>query len=377
MANRNTFNGGSANVPWPNVGMPEGFGDNQARHFKTLYDAASFALRAVAGTANNVTATLDPVLDGGGFVDGMKFTITWAASNTGPMTLALNGGAAISILEAEGSAMVAGSAKLGARAMLEYISGSFRVIGGGAGGGQADPYYREITASTTWSKPEGYADDAMVEIEAWGGGGSGGRSSGASGVYGGGGGGGAYVKRSMRYADVPFTLPITIGSGGAGVSGGANGIAGGITTVGALVTAYGGAGGRSVSGTTSGGGGGGESGAPNASTGGPSGGGNAGADGARSIWGGGGGGNGTLVTGAALAGGNAVFGGGGGGGAAGNAGAAPAGGVSLFGGSGGAGGAGGASPTAGAAPGGGGGGAHSFATSGAGARGQVRIRIYG
>lgn len=352
MANRNTFNGSSTDVPWPNVGMPEGFGDQYARHIKTLYDVAAFPLTDIGGTADDVTATLDPALDSGGLVDGMKFTLTWDADNTGPMTLALNGGAAVDVLQADGSAMIADAAKAGTRVLVEYIGGDFRLIGGGAGAGSVDPYYTAITASGTWNKPAGFPDDAIVEIEGWGGGGGGGRTDSASG--GGPGGGAGYKKYRGLYKDIPSSLSIVIGAGGNGaLSGvGQNGTVGGNTTVGSLLTAYGGGPG---SGTDAGQGGT-EFAAGGASS-------TQGAD-AASHWSGGGGGQ--------NGGGKAVYGGGGGGGNG-----TPTPGISLFGGTGGTGSSGGSSAAgSGNAPGGGGGGART-GNAGNGARGEVRIWIFG
>ena len=89
MATRQTYSSASP----PPVTGPN-FADNVAAHFKRLYDAAAFPLTAVGGTANAVTATLDPVLDGSGLVNGMRFGITWGTTNTGAMTLAINGGSA-------------------------------------------------------------------------------------------------------------------------------------------------------------------------------------------------------------------------------------------------------------------------------------------
>lgn len=358
MANRNTFNGSSTDVPWPNVGMPEGFGDQYARHIKTLYDVAAFPLTDIGGTADDVTATLDPDLDSGGLVDGMKFTLTWASNNTGPMTLALNGGAAVDVLQADGSAMIAGAAKAGTRVLVEYIGGDFRIIGGGSGAGSVEPYYTAITASGTWTKPAGFPDDAIVEIEGWGGGGGGGGSTSGSG-----GGGGGYSRIALRYVDVPSSIAVVIGGGGAGANG--NAADGGNTTVGSLLTAYGGIGGSAV-----GGGGGGELAKGTGGAGGPIGGGDSNTN-AGTLWGGGGGGTGTSSSGSPA--GSGVFGGGGGGGRF-SSGSSP-GGQSLHGGDGGAGKSGGAG-NPGTAPGGGGGGTLS-AVGGNGARGEVRIRIYG
>ena len=359
MANRTTFSNLSA-PPVPGGG-PTGFLAEYSERMKQLFDASDLPLTAIGGTADAVTATLDPALDGSGLVDGMKFTLTFAAANTGGMTLAINGGSALAILDKNGAALVANAVASGMRAQLEYIGGAFRVLtelraSATAGGG---PYAITITAGTTWNKPAGYADDTLVRIQAWGGGGGGG-----SGATVGGGGGGGYIERLIRYADVPSSVVCTIGTGG-GV-----GAAGGNTTFGSLVTAYGGGGG----GSTGGGGGAGElaagtSNSANGTGGATVGGGDAGTTGsggaAKTLWGGGGGG---IAAGTPF-GGNAVFGGAGGGGRGAGVGG---GGASLFGGNGGAASAG--TATAGTAPGGGGGGG---ATGGAGARGEIRIQILG
>lgn len=345
MATRTTFTGASTEVPWPNTPeAPEGFGDQYARHVKTLYDGSALPLAAIGGTADDVTATLDPELDGDGLLDGMKFTLTWAADNTGPMTLAINGGSPVPILDAAGGTMIAGAARSGTRALLEYIAGAFRALAGGGMGGGARSYHVQIDASTTWTKPQGFDDDTMFTVCAWAGGGGGGSNAAA-----GGGGGGAYAERRVRYADLPPSLTVTIGAGGA-VAG-----AGGNTSVGSVLVAYGGNAGSSIG---NGGGGGGMISAGSGSNGGLMGGGTGGASGAPGLIAalpyGGGGGGGNQGNGGA-----AYLGGGGGGGGS----TATLGGTSTLGGSG------GNNGVAGAIPGGGGG------RNAAGGRGRVIIYV--
>lgn len=328
--------------------------DNLAEHIRRFWDASALPLTAVGGTGNAVTATLTPALQSG-LVEGMKFTITWAAGNTGGVTLALNGGSAVAVLDAAGAALTAGALTTGQRALIEYVGSAFRLLGGSASGSTLGPYREVFTASGTWNKPTGYDPDTPVLVQAWGGGGSGGRGSQA----GGGGGGGGFVERWLRYGDLLSSYTVTIAAGAAGRTTNSNGVAGGSTTFGALLTAFGGAGGTQTSASAT------------AAAGGVGGG--------RDLWAGGNGGRGADGTGAptvnSLDGSDALFGGGGGGGG-GNG--DRAGGTSQFGGAGGAGRDQGGSLSGidGSAPGGGGGGSEDQ-LSGAGARGELRIWIFG
>lgn len=312
------------------------FLEQYADRLGQLFTAAIWPLDSVGGTANAVTATCDPPLIAG-LVQHMRFAITWAASNTSDMTLSVGGLTPVPVLAADGSAMVAGGAEAGSRALLEYVGSAFLVIGSSASGDGAGPYFTQITASGTWTKPGGYADDALVILEAWGAGAGGGRNqSGGTGL---GGQGGIYARTELRYADVPSSLSVVIGAGGAGATSIANGSAGGSTSLGSLLTAPGGNG--------------------------------AGTSGAVFA--------GTLWKGATAAQ-DAVFGGAGGGTTV--SGSTSAGGTSKLGGAGGvSGGNGLGTPGAGAAPGGGGGGSSAAGTNGvagaAGARGEARIRIVG
>lgn len=330
MASRTTFSELSSPPVSGSVFLAE-----YSDRIKSLFDASALPLISVGGTANAVTATLDPALDGGGLVDGMKFEITWGAANTAGVTLALNGGSAVSVLDPAGTALVAGAIGSGLRSLLEYIGGSFRILSpllSSLGGGSAR-YYWQFTASGTWNKPAGLDADTMVFVEAWAGG-----AGGFSGA-GGGGGGGGWRSGWYRLGDLPSSVSVTVGAGGAVNA------AGGDSSFGSLLTIYGGqtggssTGGRGGSPESSGlfGGGASSTGAGNPAT--------------TEHGGGGGGAGGT-------AGGKAFRGGGGGAG-----GSSPTGGASIYGGNG------GGDGVAGSAPGGGGG------RNAAGARGEVRVWI--
>ncbi|MCA2014464.1 hypothetical protein LCM17_23465 [Cereibacter sphaeroides] len=317
---------------------------------KSLFDAARFTLTDVAGTANAVTATLDPGLDGDGLIDGMTFGITWAAVNTGGVTLAINGGTALAVLDGEGNALAAGALSNGLRSTIEYVGGSYRLLSPSSEAAAVARYNWLFTASGTWNAPD-LPDDTPVFVEAWGGGGGG-----HTATPGGGGGGGGYAARMFRLGDLPSSVTCSIGSGGAA------GAAGGNTTFGAFLTAYRGGRGHHGSGSPFGGGGGGTSDVGTDATsaipgnGGFQGGGGGGQD-AGGLHGGAGGGSGEIDP----EGGQAVYGGAGGGASLG--GLAHSGGTSKHGGAGGDGG------VAGSAPGGGGG------AAAPGARGEIRIWI--
>lgn len=228
-----------------------------------------------------------------------------------------------------------------------------------------------FTASGTWTKPSA---GTIALITLWGGGGSGGRNLNDNG---GGGGGGACVQRLFQLSDLPGSVAVTIGAGGAaiGTSTDAAGNTGGTSTFGSLMSAYGGTGGGSNTSNTYGGGGGGSLSAGSSSSGGDghspvlAGGGGGFSGGAITPgggdWGGAGGGDQTQT------GGTAFWGGGGGGGA--NSTTQRAGGDSLNGGDG----ATSNTGTAGSVPGGGGGGSRLTAVaSGAGGAGLCIVYIW-
>lgn len=224
------------------------------------------------------------------------------------------------------------------------------------------PIIREYAigdSPATWTKP---ADIKAVFVQLWAGGASG--ASHASDVVGGGGGGG-YIEAWIPASLLSATETITIGAGGASVSGNSSGNDGFDTSFGSLLTALKGIGGQSnlggnggdiYGGTLFGGGGGTNSGG--AQTG-----------GGGILFGGGGGGGANSGQGT---GGSALNGGGGGGGAGTNGGNTNGvGGTSILGGNGGAGKYNG-NATDGSEK-GGGGGASRTGTSGKGGDGYVRV----
>ncbi len=328
--------------------------DNVGAHITVFFNASLLRLTTIAGTADDPTAVVDPVMDTG-LAAGMSFWFEPTSNNSGAMTLKIGAEAAKAIVQADGAALVSGDVLLTTSYLLFYDGTSFVIVSAtGANTDGAALAYDNFTASGTLTKPTGFPANGLVIIEMWGGGGGGDSGTG--------GGGGAYNRKEFRGSDLGSTETVTIGGGGAAQA------AGGTTSVGSLISAFGGGGASNLS--FGGGGGqlavgadgatdGGDGGAPFGGAGGVAGdgaSGNAGGggggssnDGGDGIWGGGGGGD---VAGASL------YGGGGGG--------VATGGASVFGG------AGGASGVGGAIPAGGGG-----ASSSTGARGEVDVRWVG
>lgn len=224
-------------------------------------------------------------------------------------------------------------------------------------------FSKTFTASGTFTKPPGYQRfDGLL----WGGGGGGARSTSTAAC---GGGGGACHPFALAPSEFSATTAVTIGTGGSATTtdGGSGGV-GGTSTIATVASrsAFGGGGGGP--GSAAPGGGGGVLSAGGTGT-------SAGGEPRSSLMGQQtsgspmyGGGNGLNTnSGEPVA---NVYGGGGGGGA--TSVGASVGGYSQFGGAGGAGGF-NASGVAGVAPGGGGGGSYNGASSGAGARGELRI----
>lgn len=235
-------------------------------------------------------------------------------------------------------------------------------------------FARTYTSSDTFTKPPGYSS---FEGEIWGAGGSGARGNTVSG-----GAGGACVPFKRPSSDFGTeTITIAGTTSGRGTNGA--GSDGSNSTLGSLVTGYGGQGGPTSGGGARGGGtlsagssiGSGKpasDASPYSSNGFGGGYGSGGANSGDSHYGGGAGG-GYVTSTSVAAGGSSYYGGGGGGGHENTAGNG-AGGTSIRGGNGGAGSASNASGESdGAAPGGGGGGTGG-GTSGSGARGECRIR---
>lgn len=300
----------------------------------TIASNITWTLPATDGTADQAFAT-----NGSGILSWVSFLKSSGGALTGDLTL--NAQSDLRFADADSSNWVAFQAPAtvasnvtwtlpatdGTNGQSLQTNGSGTLSWATAGGSATRTTF---TSSGTWTKP---GSGTVVRVTLWGGGGGGG--TGAPGA--GGGGGGACVFRWFSLSELPSTVSVTIGAGGAA---GNPGTTGGTSSFGSLFSAYGGSGGtQSVAGA-----GGGALSAGSGTTGGTGYGAiNTGAAaGASADCSGGGGANGGTV-------GKSTFGGGGGGSSG------TAGGVSLSGGAGGTGWVSGVGGTAGTVPAGGGG----------------------
>lgn len=196
---------------------------------------------AAGGTANALTATFTPAISS--HIVGAPLHVKIATTNTAAASV--NPGPGIkSIVQPDGSALVGGELKAGAIAVLMYDGTNYQFLGL-IGAGRLLKV-EVFTANGTWTK-DARCNAALFKAVGGGGAGGGCVNGGANaGSAGGGGGAGGFAQ---LYKTAPAsTYGITIGAAGAAVSG-ANGGNGGNTTVGAILTANGGAGG--IVGTTS------------------------------------------------------------------------------------------------------------------------------
>ena len=375
---------------------------NNAKHYSEV--AASYA------ALNNFSATTDPTAsddstEGYGqnskwynTVDEEAYLCVDASVGAAvwiKMTLTVDELGALAFLDEITIAYLnSGAATSGQVPVADGIGGvTWEDVAGG--GGVLDE--QQFDASGTWTKPAGLAGTERVLIECWGGGGGG-----ASGMIGqnhggAGGGGGAYTRLVTTASALGSTETVTIGAGRAGgLTGPSSGSAGGTTSIGAILSAYGGGGGEGanqVATSLFGGGGGGDTGTGTAGSSGGAGGTTIGGNGSAGstttaigngstgsgyMGGGGGGGPTNYTNGTGGKGGNSLFGGAGGGGSAGGAGTLTqgAGGKSVYGGNGGAAVGTGGTAGNGVAPAGGGGGANNNGVGGNGAAGRVIVTIY-
>lgn len=223
--------------------------DNVAEKLNILLNAVALKPSSITNSGNAYTIVIDPTLNAD-VVEGMSFYVKPNADNTNAVTLRVTSSNPYkNVTKADGTALAAGEWNTSTYYFIAYLDGSFRILSQLTQGQiESVAIFEQFDNSGTWTKPAGLSDDAIVEVEAWGGGGGGGR--GASAAAGGGGGGGCYVRKRFRAVDLTSSVTVTIGNGGSGTAtNNSSGGAGGNTSFGGYLTAYGGgAGGQSAGG---------------------------------------------------------------------------------------------------------------------------------
>src|SRR5262245_18509549 len=94
-----------------------------------LWDRSVITLTSVAGT-NTITATATPALTAS-LTNDMLFILKPAATNTSTVTLNVNGGGAVAVVDAEGTALTAGALRINANYLIKYDSGfaKYSIVG--------------------------------------------------------------------------------------------------------------------------------------------------------------------------------------------------------------------------------------------------------
>lgn len=100
--------------------------DNLTGHLDTLYDAMTAEVTSVTN-ADDITGSVDAEFLAAGLVSGMSIVFKAVATNTGAMTVALNGGSAVSLLGVAGAALTAGQVVAGQVVKAVYLGGDWVV----------------------------------------------------------------------------------------------------------------------------------------------------------------------------------------------------------------------------------------------------------
>jgi hypothetical protein len=246
MVDRSTYTNASPSVPGDDSGSDRGFVRQVAEHAAHMFQYLPATITLTSGSApNTLTGTLLAPLNAG-LIEGMSFWLQPNAANTGAMTIAVDGEAAVAITDHLGAGLNAGALSASGRYLLSFDGTRMRVVTNVEVGDVTQGVVEQIfTGDGTSAKPSGFPDNGLIFLEAWGAGGSGARETGLSDTATGG-MGGAYADRIVTGADFGSSQSITIGSGGSATSAGSsaiNGNDGGNTSIGSLLTAPGGAGG--------------------------------------------------------------------------------------------------------------------------------------
>lgn len=169
------------------------------------------------GTANALTAALDPAPITGEIAAGFELLLKVGTTNTGAATLNVNGGGAVAIKDMLGNALVSGALVAGSLVRIAFDGTNWQVQ---PTPGAVAPILASFTDTTAGTRTYTATVTGWhrVELVGAGAGGGGGVSTGCGG---GGGGGGRAIDYVFLVAGTAYTY--TIGAKGVGGSAGFNG----------------------------------------------------------------------------------------------------------------------------------------------------------
>ncbi|WGD31193.1 hypothetical protein AncyloWKF20_05060 [Ancylobacter sp. WKF20] len=221
--------------------------DSDTTQVATAVRSQRLNYAVAGGSANALTVTLDPAPADMAALTGVPLRVLVSASNTGAVTLTVNGFA--------GAIRHPGGEPLAAKA---YVPGIIEVMGTGtdfillAGGikrGERILIF-DTVGTTNWTVPIGVQWLDWVEVYGAGGG-AGTQDAGFSTAHGEGGGGGGYAGGSVSVSPGDV-IAITVGAAGV-TSGTGSGTGGGTSSFGSVMSATGGGGGTSAGASGTGG----------------------------------------------------------------------------------------------------------------------------
>lgn len=224
----------------------EAYADRVKEEGDALWARAIDWLGSVSGT-NTITATSTAPYNA--YTKGNAFLFNPANSNTGAVTININGLGAKNLKSAAGNDLVSGELVTGQTYLIFYDGTEFRcIVNMTASNVQKTLKHMQVfNSSGTWNKPNEVNSDSIivVQIVAAGGGGS------RAGAGNGGGQGGQYFSLAFKGSDiVGSSVSVTVGAGGAGrASTNGAGTNGGNTSFGSFITVPGGKGGQQSNGS--------------------------------------------------------------------------------------------------------------------------------
>lgn len=208
-----------------------------------LFARAPLVPTSITNTGNDYTIVVDPVLNAG-LINGMSFWINPNVTNTGAARLrATTSGTYYDLTDMQGNPLVDNAFDAAGWYLVTFLGGSYRCVNLNDISGYSPPDNITFTASATLDLlpyKSAKSPETLITIVVVGAGGSGAR---ANSMNLGGGQGGRTFMASFLLGELPDTIGITIGAGGAAQTGSTYGNAGGTTSFGSIISMSGGLGG--------------------------------------------------------------------------------------------------------------------------------------